>query len=447
MDILELIFQAGIVGCGGAGFPTHIKLNAKVNNFIINGVECEPLLRTDRYLMIHKADELVQATEMVAKKLNAKDIYIALKENYHEEIESIQAAIKKFKSKIRIYKMENYYPAGDEQMVVCDVLGKTIPPGGIPLDVSAVVSNVETMIGVYNASKGINFTHKYLTINGAVKKPVIAYVPIGTSFGDCLKLAGGSTLDRYKIIDGGPLMGDVLDFDSYKNQRVTKIASGILAIPEESYLSTRSDISLSHMLNRAKSSCIQCTYCTQMCPRHLIGHPLEPHRIMRKVAYSNSLSEILDDHITKQALTCCECGICELFACPMQIQPLRVNQLLKEEYAKHNIRYTKEEKPYNEREEHEYRKIPSQRMAAKVDVIDYYDNDVTTLVKYEPKKVSISLKQHIGSPAKSVVAIGEQVKCGQIIGVCKKDELGSNIHASIDGKVIEVGEEIVIEKQ
>ncbi len=447
MDLINKIYEAGIVGCGGAGFPTHKKLDTKVEYFIINGAECEPLLRTDRYLMIKYPDELLDAIEEVGNHLSARKMYFALKETYNDEIDSLQNAINKRGSKVEIFKMENYYPAGDEHMIVYEATGTPVPPGGIPLEVNAVVSNVATMYHVYDALKDKSFTHRFLTISGEVNEPVILHVPIGTSYEKCIELAGGSKIDNFKVIEGGPLMGTILDSDELKDSYITKTISGLIVIPDDSYLSYHSQISLQHMRNRAKSSCIQCTLCTQMCPRYLAGHPLEPHIIMRKFAYTLEMDELLEDESIKQALICSECGICELFACPMQIQPRRVNQVLKAEFSKRSIRYQRIDDEYKQRPEIEYRKIASKGIANRIGVGKYYDYLIDHLVEHVPDKVVISLKQHIGTPAKSVVAVGDKVKVGQLIGLCDKETLGANIHASLEGVVAEVNNNIVIERQ
>ena len=141
MTLLEQIKEAGIVGCGGAGFPAHVKLNCTVEYLIINAAECEPLLRTDRWLMIHKAKEIAAAAGMIGDMVQADKRYIALKETYTEEIAALEAAIADLGSPVRLYRMKNFYPAGDEQVMVCDITGRTVPPSGIPLDVGAVVSN------------------------------------------------------------------------------------------------------------------------------------------------------------------------------------------------------------------------------------------------------------------------------------------------------------------
>ena len=145
MTLLEQIEAAGIVGCGGAGFPTHVKLNCTVEYMIINAAECEPLLRTDRWLMIHEADKIVAAADMVGDMVQARNRFLALKETYGEEIAALKEAIQRKNSPLRLYKMKNFYPAGDEQIMVCDITGRSVPPSGIPLDVQTVVSNAATM--------------------------------------------------------------------------------------------------------------------------------------------------------------------------------------------------------------------------------------------------------------------------------------------------------------
>lgn len=447
MNLVDRIFAAGIVGCGGAGFPTHKKYETKVEYLIINGAECEPLLYTDRYIMLNYADEILHAAEAVGEELSAKNIFIALKETYSREINHLQEAITKKNSRVKIFKLFNFYPAGDEQMIVCDVVGKTVPPGGIPLDVGAVVSNAATMLCVYDAMNGRNFTHKYLTVNGCVKNPAVLHVPIGTELKKCIELAGGTVADDIRVISGGPLMGKMLESDDFENSFVTKTTSGLIVIPDESYLSEHSRISLEYMLNRAKSSCIQCSYCTQMCPRYMSGHPLKPHKIMRKLAYTDSIDNMLNDEDVKQAMICCECGICELFACPMGLQPRRINILLKKEYANRGVRYKKGCGEYHKREGRNYGLIPSGRIAERVGIGQYYDNNIDRFIEYEPERVEINLKQHIGMPAYPVVSLGDKVKCGQLIGSCEREKIGANIHASIDGTVVEIGERVVIEKQ
>lgn len=230
MDLIESIFNAGVVGCGGAGFPTHVKLKASPEILIINGAECEPLLRTDRYLMIHEADKLISGIDLICKEMSIPDACIALKKTYTREIEALSDAIRKAGSKVRIHPMDSFYPAGDEQVVVYEVTGKVVPPAGIPLDVGAVVDNVATIIAVADAAAGAAFTDKYLTVTGEVREPSILKAPVGTSYARCIELAGGTTSDRVMVVSGGPMMGRPMSWEDAMKTSVTKTTSGILVL-------------------------------------------------------------------------------------------------------------------------------------------------------------------------------------------------------------------------
>lgn len=445
MSIIDAIFKAGIVGSGGAGFPAHVKLSAKgIKHFILNGAECEPLLRTDRYIMKYKAQDLVLTAEAIRAEIGAQSCTIALKQSYLKEIEALTLAIQNTGAPVALHLLDSFYPAGDEQVVVHEVTGKIVPPLGIPLDVGVVVSNVSTVLAIGDAIKGKAFTHKYVTVTGMVNNPVILYVPVGTTFEHCISLAGGAADENFFVISGGPMMGTVLNRESARNAVVAKTTSGIILIREDSYLATRHQISLVHMKNRAAAACIQCNFCTQLCPRYLLGHPLEPHKIMRRMAMGYEIADMLNDPVIQSAALCCECGVCETYACPMELQPRRVNAIIKEELAAIGVRYQPQEAEYTADPNREYRKVPTRRIAARSDVLSYYDYEIDTLIESTPDMVRIPLKQHIGVPAEAVVNVGDSVEAGQLIGVCKTGKLGANVHTGISGTVVETGDTITI---
>ena len=445
MNLKDKVFNAGIVGCGGAGFPTHIKYNANPEHLIINAAECEPLLRTDRYIMLNFAEKIIAGCEVVCAHLGAKDCTIALKSAYKEEIAALENAINAKNSAVKIHTFPSFYPAGDEQVMVYEVTGKVVPPSGIPLEVGCVVSNVATILAVSDALEDKPFTHKYLTMTGEVGEPTVLHVPLGTSFKDCLKLAGGATIEDYFVICGGPMMGKPLTKEQALKSVVTKTTSGFIILPADSRLPSVHLTPVEHTINRAKAACIQCSYCTELCPRHMLGHPIQPHKIMRKLA-SGSIEAVADSEEAVNALLCCECGVCELFACPMQLQPRKVNSLVKKELAKRGIRYQKEDKEYTANANREYRKIPTKRAANRAGAGKYYDYEIKNCKSFEPKQVKIPVSQHIGAPAQPTVKKGDTVKCGDLIAACQEGKLGANIHASISGTVSSVGLEITIKK-
>lgn len=446
MQLLEQIKAAGIVGCGGAGFPTHAKLSCQVEYLIVNAAECEPLLRTDRYLMMHKSREIITAAGLMAEMVQARQAVIALKETYIKEIEALEAAIETLNSPVRLFKMKNFYPAGDEQIMVCEVTGRTVPPAGIPLDVGAVVSNTATVYCVYQASLDQPFTHKYLTVTGEVASPVILHAPLGSSFDECLKAAGGTNLTSYHVLAGGPLMGKLYTREEAASLAVTKTTSGFVLVPDHIPLVQKRETPLSFVLHRAKTSCIQCSYCTQLCPRYLTGHPLRPHMIMRSLAYAENPSLVLDEPAVRHAMICSECGLCETYACPMGLSPRQVNVHLKALLRQQNYRYPKPEESFQCLEERDYRRVPSKRMAMRLGVDPYYDYQIQDCLELSSSCVRLFLSQHIGVPSVPVVQKGDKVSQGQLIAAVPDKALGANLHASISGYVEDITDsEIVIQ--
>lgn len=442
MSIIKQIQAAGIVGCGGAGFPTHVKLSGEIEHLILNGAECEPMLRTDRYVMKHHAQEIVTAAAGVMAEIEAQRCTIALKETYGEEIGALESEIARQGAAIALHKMKSFYPAGDEQVIVAEVTGRAIPPGGIPLDVGCAVSNVTTMFHIAGAMKEEVFTHKYLTVAGMVETPCVIRVPIGTSFARCLALAGGVPEGEWMAVSGGPMMGKRLSKAQALASYVTKTTSGILIFPPDNPLAQREEISLPHMYSRARSACIQCRYCTDLCPRNLLGHPLEPHRIMRQMAYGLGGETPVDEAVVRSAALCSECGVCELYACPMGLQPRRVNQMLKQELAKKNLRWGKGEGAREPSPWRAQRQVPTHRAAVRAGAGAFYESCPTDhALQDTPDKVVLYLRQHVGAPACPVVAVGETVAAGQLVAAAAEQGLSANLHASISGRVTDISQE------
>ena len=444
MDLLAKILEAGVVGCGGAGFPTHVKLNSRPEYFIINGAECEPMLRTDRYIMTNFADRFVETADRIADAIGAAYEVIAVKEHYEEEIAALKAAVAKKGSRLIIHPMDSFYPAGDEQVIVYEVTGRVVPPSGIPMDVGAVVDNVATVLAIADAMEGIPFTHKYLTVTGEVANPTVLHVPVGTSYKKCIELAGGTLTEDYIVVSGGPMMGKPMSKEDAMEAVVTKTTSGILILPDDSKIADHFQTDIRKMLNRAKSACIQCSFCTQLCPRNMLGHPLEPHKIMRTMAMCTDINDVLDKKAIRNAAICCECGICEVYACPMGLAPRTINGMLKKELAKAGIRYQKEDRTWQAREERSYRKAPTDRVAGRAGVRKYNDYVIKNCIDYEPEEVRIPLQMNIGAPAVPVVTEGQYVSKGSQIAACPEGKLGTNICTGISGTVHLDGNAVII---
>lgn len=234
MNLAETIRAAGIVGCGGAGFPTHVKYTGgQTETILVNGAECEPLLATDRYLMRHFAREIVSAAAALGRETGAKRCVIALKAAYTAERAALEAAIAEQAAPVALHLLESFFPAGDEQSLVFEVTGRVVPPGGIPLAVGCVVNNTATVLCIHHAMEGRPFTQKYLTVTGEVAAPCIVKAPVGTPVEACIALAGGTPLSDYAVVNGGPMMGRPMTREEAGHAYVTKTMSGLIVLPPD----------------------------------------------------------------------------------------------------------------------------------------------------------------------------------------------------------------------
>ncbi|HEY9765176.1 MAG TPA: SLBB domain-containing protein, partial [Chroococcales cyanobacterium] len=258
--IIQKVKAAGVVGAGGAGFPTHVKFAAEAKVVIANGAECEPLLRSDQQIMALYPEELVRGLKAAMVATGAKEGVLALKGKYREAVSALSKIIAEEKN-IRILKLESVYPAGDEAVLTYEVTGRVMPEGGLPLDVGAVVCNVNTLINVARALDDQPVTHRYVTVTGAVNRPSVFLAPLGISFIRLIEQAGGTKFPDYAVISGGPMTGEVV---CPLETRVTKTSGGIIVLPEDHYLIRRKKMPLSTQLRRSKAACCQCTQCTSV---------------------------------------------------------------------------------------------------------------------------------------------------------------------------------------
>jgi Na+-translocating ferredoxin:NAD+ oxidoreductase RnfC subunit len=439
MNFIETIKESGIVGAGGAGFPTHIKLNTKAEYFIVNAAECEPLIETDKYLCRTFADELIKGVMMISAHLEAKKAVIALKGKYKAEITALKEAITKNHADIEIFELRTFYPAGDEQIMVQQVTGRSVPERGIPIEVGAVVDNVGTVIGIYEAlTQGKKTTDKYLSIVGEVKEPIMLKVPIGTSIRECIQSAN-PTISDYAIILGGPMMGRVVaENDAIDQQIVTKTTGNVIVLPKDHYLIRRSKVSIDRIKHQARSACIQCRMCTDLCPRYQIGHRIKPHLVMRNVWRENT--ELSTEEFEKSfgdAANCCDCGLCEMFSCPMGLSPRKVNSYMKGKLRERGITVEKNTSPVA-REAVDLSKVPTDRLISRLNLGQYNGLHAHECIELNPQEVFIPLSQHIGKPAKAVKAIGDNVTIGDIIAAADDSGLSANIHASVHGTIKDI---------
>lgn len=428
-EIIAAVKAAGVVGAGGAGFPTHVKINANVDVVIANGAECEPLLRAHQHIMAAESMKLVVGLKTVMLATGARRGYIGLKRKYEDAVNNLQMALKRLNEhEIELFFLPDFYPAGDEQVLVHEVTGRIVPEGGIPLHVGVVVANVETLVNITQALKGQPVTEKYVTVTGAVQSPVTLKAPIGIQVRDLIVLAGGAMVSDYAIIDGGPMMGKLVS----PEDPVTKTTGGIIVLPADHSLVRQKKVPWQAIVNQAKAVCCNCRACTDVCPRHLLGHSLQPHRIMQALGRG----QLSETDIVTTAFLCSECGACDTYGCTMGLSPRRVNAEFKKQLAKAGIKNSHTAKPQSVHANREYRRIPTKRLLARLGLDTY---DVKAPLRSEEVKayeVRLPLAQHIGVPARAVVAVGSRVSKGDLIAAIPDGAaVGANIHASISGQV------------
>ena len=437
MAIADQVKECGVVGAGGAGFPTHVKLGARADTVIVNGVECEPLLASDKHLMEAESSKIASGLEIVMQSCGAKSGYIALKKKHGRLIEAMRDAVKG-KANIEVFPVDDFYPAGDELVLVHEVTGRVVPEGGIPPQVECLVDNVETVLNVHEAVVGGRpVTRRYLTCAGEVKRPSIVKAHIGTSVGEILSLCGGPTVEDFVFVVGGPLMGNVAtDLDL----PVTKTTNGIIVLPRCHALVRRKTVPIEVMLKLSRAACCQCTYCTDLCPRALLGHGIEPHRIMRQVNYGIDFPPAA----AESAALCSGCGLCEVYACVMGISPCAVNKVIKNRFASAGVKPSFGKKTIAPSPMAAYRRIPSGRIAERLGIGRYAERGLWGFIETSPARVEIPLRQHVGEPAVPVVRKGERVGEGSLLAAVPGGKTGAPVHASIGGTVLLVDEERVI---
>lgn len=437
MNLIEAVKVAGVVGTGGAGFPTHIKLSAKVECFIVNAAECEPLIETDKYLCRTFPERVVEAACAVSEHLGAERTVIALKGKYKPEIAALEKAIAEKNAGVELFQLGTFYPAGDEQTLIQQVTGRCIPERGLPSDVGCVVDNVGTILHVLEALEGKSVTDKYLSVVGEVKEPVVLHVPVGTPLRECVQAAGPNLTD-YGLIVGGPMMGRPLtDEQAIDAAVVTKTTGNLIVLPEDHYLFRKAQLTMQTIRHQTKSACIQCRMCTDLCPRFLIGHQMRPNLMMRNLWREETIQDN-DEYLAAfgDAANCCSCGVCEMFACPMSLSPRKVNDYLKGELRKRGIQVPRNMEPVAKTFV-DVRKTPTGRLIARLGLSEYAGRHAQACMELIPDEVFMPFQQHIGKPARPVKVIGAAVFKGELIAEAAEG-ISANIHASVSGTVINI---------
>ncbi len=294
-EIVEKVMEAGVVGQGGAAFPSHVKLSVPegkhVDTLIINGVECEPYLTADHRLMLERPHEIMVGAKILMKALGVDKAIVGIENNKQDAIELMTEIAKEYEG-ITVESLKVQYPQGGEKQLIEALLGREVPSGGLPADVGTVVHNVGTTYSVYQAvQKNKPLIERVVTVTGKkVSKPANYLVRIGTSVTELIEASGGLPENTGKVVSGGPMMGKALpDIDV----PIAKATSGILLIP--TFESKRNEV----------YNCVRCGKCIEVCPMGL-----EPYHLMLLGKGKNK-----DKAKEENILDCIECGSCS-FICP-----------------------------------------------------------------------------------------------------------------------------------
>jgi cobalamin reductase len=423
----DRVDELGIVGAGGGGFPAAVKLKTRVSTVIANAAECEPLLHKDKELLLHHSEPFLRGLRLVMELVGASEGIIGIKEKYHEIIDAMQRLVP---AGVRVVPLPDVYPAGDEFILVHMVTGRVIPPGGLPKDVDTVVANVETLM---NIGFDRPVTHKYLTVAGAVQTPVTLRVPVGITIGEVIDAAGGSTVTDFGVLLGGVMMAKPaagLDIP------VTKTTGGIIVLPATHSLIRRHNAPWIHVERIGRSACDQCRFCTEFCPRFLLGHPIEPHRAMQSLGFQTGADAMVS------TLYCCECNLCTMYACPEDLDPKNVCVQWKPMARERGLTFKGSPESITPHPMAEFRRVPMRRLIARLGLGEFNNTGPLVEHAFAPRSVKLPLKQHAGAPAVPVVKCGDRVRVGDLLAAPEAGKLGARIHASIDG-VVTVGKDAI----
>jgi Na+-translocating ferredoxin:NAD+ oxidoreductase RnfC subunit len=430
--MLSDIEKFGIIGAGGAGFPTHVKLSSNPDTIIMNAAECEPLLHKDMQLVKNYSDEVLRGMQIVMQITGAKQGIIGIKEKHIEEIKLLEA---KVSDDIRIVVVEDVYPAGDEVTLIFMTTKRIVQPGALPISVGCVVQNVETL---YNIGINKPVVDKFISVAGAVEKPATVKVPVGITYKEVLSKFN-ITVPNYVVRSGGLMMG-VLEEDL--NKTITKRTSALIVLPTDHHCVTMYKRFITeHDTDRiAKAGCDQCNLCTELCPRYLLGQPVRPETAMRNRMFTREEFPMLDPG----NLFCCECNLCTMYACPEGLDPKGATVIEKRLASKQNQKWNGG--PISVHPMFDFRKVPTKNLMQRLDIFMFTDEGPLTNINYNPAIISVSLDQHIGSPALPIVKVGDIVKRYDLVGKAS-GRISSNVHASINGVVKEVFDnEVIIQR-
>lgn len=433
-QLSELMKECGITGAGGAGFPAHMKLCRRVKTIILNCAECEPLFCLHRQLLQSRAYEVLSAFYELGTALGAKRMIVAIRKSFRAAADAVQEYLGLY-GEMELKLLEDVYPAGDEVVLIYEATGEIVPPGGLPADVGAAVFNVET---VYNLYRAVTYhepvTDKLVMIGGEIEHPMTIRIPLGMSVREAAAFAGRILVEDPVYLIGGAMMGRPAGADEV----VTRTTNAIIVLPQNHPVIMKKRKNTGIDLKRTAAACCQCSMCTDLCPRNLLGHPIDPARFMLAAA----CKDVRKPDIFIHTMFCSSCGLCEMYSCPQGLSPGTLITEYKNRLQEAGIPLRKETAgPLNPARE--YRKVPILRLAARIGLMPYLKKAPLIEGRVKAERVRIPLREESGAFARPAVKAGDFAERGQVIGA-PADERSTAVHASISGRILEANDRFVM---
>lgn len=424
-ELIRKVRSAGVVGAGGV--PTWLKLERQASVVIANGTECEPLARADRGAMTRYPGDIAKGLRLAMQAVGAQTGYLALREGMADAASALGAAVAAdgyLKDRVKLAFVPAVYPAGEDAQLSLLLTGKAAPAGGSALDSGVAVLGVRTLLAVAEAAKDQASTHQLVSVMGAVKKPATVWAPRGIALSALVSAAGGASVDDLAIFPGGPMRGIPAGLEDSLGFGV----SLVVVLPAGHPAGAKHEIPLSVHLRRGLAACESCEQCTRLCPSHLAGQAVQPHRVMRAIAYGlDNLTEAVTG-----AAACTGCGLCTHYACPVGLAPSIVTMAVKRQLAGGG--YAPALEQVEPRPEWADRRVPLDRLLLRLDLARY-DVPAPVTGTLSAERVLVPTLLPSGLLAAPIVRDGHRVKAGQPIAQVPDGAPGVPVLASISGDV------------
>jgi Na+-translocating ferredoxin:NAD+ oxidoreductase RnfC subunit len=434
MDVGGICQEWGLVN--SRGIP-EARLAKTSDTIIVDGTGYEPLLETDRFLLENKAGNILQGLTYLIGATGAGKAIVAVNETYSTAISALQDSPEKG-DRIHISPIGDFYPAGDECVLVYEATGRIVPEGGNAFNAGCMVVDVEFLFNLDAAVTGRKpVTKKWLTCTGEIRMPSIVCAHLGTPLEEIISLCGCALDEEFAVIVGNPLTGRV---ETDMDMPVDKTTNGITVLAKDHMLVTQKKAALASVIRRSKSVSRQDTIYTDLCPRSLLGYDICVESILNQVQYGLMND---DDSVLRGVFLCAECGLCDAYGMPGSM-PGIIFAAFKNMLAENGYVPVFPEKTVAVNEMRAGRKVPNRRIIDRLE-LEAFSETLMRRVKTDPAKVEIPLID--GAALQTIVSVGDRVEEDTCIARAQVKEPGADMHASITGKVTLIdSERIVIQR-